>query len=132
MKTTVRLANESDAQNFVEWQESTELNLFDPTIATYPSLRTLAVDIDGAPVSYVPFHPVIAVESIGHKPNLSPRENAYALRKIQNALEELARTYGMAEIWWQCADPTLIELAKRHGYEVLSSAVTLRKKVTPQ
>jgi hypothetical protein len=132
MKTTVRLANESDAQNFVGWQTGTRLNLFDPAIATYPSLRTLAVDIDGSPVSYVPFHPVMAVESIGHKPDLTPRENAYALRKVQDALEDVARTYGMAEIWWQCSDPTLIEFAKRHGYEVLTSAVTLRKKVNAQ
>jgi hypothetical protein len=132
MKTTVRLASESDAQNFVEWEQSTPNNLFDPSIVEYPNLRTLAVDIDGEPSSYVPFHPVLAVESIGHRPDVTARGHAYVFSKVQKALDEVARKYGLAEIWWQCSDPTLVKLAQRHGYEVLSSAVTLRKKVTPQ
>lgn len=130
MKVDVRLAEEKDAPLASEWLVSTPSNLLDPDIASYPSLRTLAVDIKGEPALYVPFHPVLVVESLGHKPGITPRENAYALRKVQDALEVVATKYGIAEVWWNCSDPTLIELAKRHGYEVLTTAVTLRKKVS--
>jgi hypothetical protein len=130
LKVEVRLATEKDAEKFVEWEAVTTDNLWDPTIAGYPNLRTLAVDIDGEPAVYVPFHPVFVVESLGHKPGITPRENAYALRKVQNALEDLARQYGIAECWWMCADASLMEFVKRHGYEVVQTHV-LRKKVSP-
>lgn len=107
---------------------STEKNLFDPAISKYPSLRTLAVEIDTKPAVYVPFHPVLMVESIAHKPNISPRENAYALSKIQATLDATAKAYGIAEIYWMCADKSLIDIAQRYGYEVVNVPV-LRKKV---
>jgi hypothetical protein len=130
MKAEVRLANESDAPIASEFLSTTPDNLLDPGITTYPSLRVLAVDINGTPAVYVPFHPVLVVESLGHKPGISPRENAYALKKLNDALEETARVYGISEIMWMCADDSLIEIASHHGYEVVKTKV-LRKKVTP-
>jgi hypothetical protein len=50
------------------------------------------------------------------------------LRKVQNTLESLAKTYGMSEIFWMCQDESLIKFAERHGYSVIKSTV-LRKKV---
>lgn len=131
MKTTVRIAEEKDAEQLVTWLLNTPQNMFDPDIASYPSLRTLAVDQDDKTVVYAPFHPVFAVESLAHKPDITPKENAIALRKVQDALEELARVYGIREIYWMCRDENLVKFAERHGYEVLKCAV-LRKKVDPQ
>jgi hypothetical protein len=128
MKTEVRLAQPSEAEQFLAWMNNTPKNMFDPDIANYPSLRTMAVDVNDAPVLYVPFHPVLCVESLAHKPDIEPKENAYALRKVQNTLESLAKTYGMSEIFWMCQDESLIKFAERHGYSVIKSTV-LRKKV---
>lgn len=130
MKAEVRLASEKDVPTLSEWAYSTKNNLLDPKIAEYPNLRVLAADVNGEPALYVPFHPVMIVESLAIRPGSTPKENAYALRKIQDALEKFANVYGMAEIWWQCADDSLIKLAEHHGYEVVTTKV-LRKKVTP-
>lgn len=128
MKITIRLAEEKDAEKFVEWSRSTPNNLFDPAISTYPSLITLAADKGDETISYVPFHPVVVIESIAHKPDITPRENAVVFRKAQDAIEALAKQKGIAECWWMCADESLIKFAQRHGYEVVKTTV-LRKKV---
>ena len=129
LKTTVRLAGAEDAPKAAEWMLSTPLNMFDPAIAKYPSLRTLAVDINDEPALYVPFHPVLVVESLAHAADVNPRRNAYALLQVQKALDEIARTYGMSELYWMCQDESLINLAVRHGdYKPVKSTV-LRKKV---
>ena len=129
MKVTCRLAEEKDAPLCAEWLQSTPKNLLDPDIAKYRNLRTLAIE-EEEPVLFVPSHPVLLVESLAHKPGISPMQNARALRKAQDVLEAMARHYGMAEIYWQCADETLIKFAERHGYTVITTKF-LKKKVSP-
>lgn len=129
MKTQVSLASPEDADQAAEWLLNTPDNLLDPAVITYPNLRTLRVDVDGEPVLYVPFHPVFCLESLGVKPGVSPRKLAYALRKAQDALEELARAYGIKEIVQACKEPTTLAFSQRHGYSQMPG-VTLRKKVS--
>lgn len=134
MATTVTLATDQDAEKASAFMCNTPDNLLDPDVVQYPSLRTLKVEIAGEPVLFAPFHPVFCVESLAHKPNIRPRENAYALRKLQDALDELAKAYGIKEIYWMCKDKTLIDFVcpkdnpSKYGYEVVPFAV-LRKKV---
>jgi hypothetical protein len=129
LKTEVRLADAKDVPQFVEWIANTPNNLFDPDIARYKNLRTLAVEQDGKPVLYVPTHPVLMLESLAHSPDLSPKENARAIKAAHDALLDIAKAYGMAEIVWGCEDQSLINLAVRRGYEVLPYKV-LRMKVS--
>jgi len=128
MKANIRLAEPSDTENFTKWIRTTPNNMFDPVISTYPNLRVLAVDVNDEPAVYVPFHPVMCVDALAHKPDITPRENAKAFRAIQDTLEEYAATYGMKEIWWMCKDQSLIDFAKRYDYEVVNVPV-LRKKL---
>lgn len=128
MQTSVTLAAQEDAPELVDWITSTPNNMLDPGIANYPSLRTLKVSVGDKSSMYMPFHPVFCVESLAHRPDIKPRENAYALRKAQDVLEQMARSYGISEILWMCKDESLIQFAGRHGYEVLTCHV-LRKKV---
>lgn len=128
-KPLVRLADESDAKQLAEWIQQTPNNCFDPDIAKYPSFRGLAVNRNNKTRLYVPFHPVIAVESLAHDPTISAKENAICLAAAQRALDEIAVKHGIAEIWWQCRDESLIKLASKHGYEVLKDSTTLRKKL---
>lgn len=129
MKTQVSLASPEDAAQASEWLLNTPDNLLDPAVISYPNLRTLKVDVDGEPVLYVPFHPVFCLESLGVKPGVSPRKLAYALRKAQDALEELAKAYGIKEVIQACKEPTTLAFSLRHGYEKLPGEV-LRKKVS--
>lgn len=140
MKVEARLATTEDAPKFVEWTQTTADNMFDRDISGYPSLRTLAIDKDGRTDLYVPFHPVLMVESLAHRPGIERKDNARALRKFQDTAEELAKGYGMAEIYWLCKDETLINFSERHGYEVFCRDIDpktgkltkamLRKKVS--
>lgn len=128
MKASVRMASPADTDTYLEYTKSTKDNLFDPEIASYPSLRTLAVDVDGKPSLYVPFHPILVIESLSHRPDTTLRENAYAIKKAGDLVEEVAQHYGMAEVWWMCKDESLIKAAQHHGYELVKTPV-LRKKV---
>jgi hypothetical protein len=128
MKASVSLATPSDAEQFTDWQMSTADNLFDPAIATYPSLRTLRVDIEKEPVLFCPFHPVFVVESLAHRPGVTKITTVRALLCIQDILETLAKKYGIAEIWWMGGDEKFNAHAQKYGYELVTTAV-LRKKV---
>ena len=130
MKVTVRLLEEKDIPQFCEWEVATENNGFDPSIAQYPSLRTLVSEIDGEPALYTPFHPVLVVESLGHRPGITPRHNAIAIYRADQVIEKIAQSYKMAEVWWMCSDESLIKAAQARGYEVVKTKV-LRKKVSP-
>jgi hypothetical protein len=128
MKITIRQAEPKDAQQFLEFVTSTPNNLFDPDTVNYPSLQTLAVEKDGETISYVPFHPVIVVESLAHKPGVTPREHVLGLLQVDAVLAEIAKKYGIAEVWYECADQRFVKFAKRHGYKAVKTTV-LRKKV---
>jgi hypothetical protein len=132
MKAVVRLAVEDEAPQFCEWMTTTKDNLFDPDIAKYPSLRTLAIDVDGSPAVYIPFHPVMVIESLAHRPEITNRENAVALIRGEAVVEKLARMYGMSEIYWMCKDESLIGFAQRYGYEVVDCKVLRKKLVAPE
>src|SRR4051812_4533323 len=102
MKAEVRLAQPEDAALASEWLQGTSDNLLDPSIVNYPSLRVFVADVNDSPSVFAPFHPVLVVESLGHRPDITPKENAYSIRKLQDALEKTAKAYGISEIWWMC------------------------------
>lgn len=128
MKSLVRLATQEDVPTYLEYTRTTPDNLFDPDISGYPSLRTLAVEVNGRPSLYAPFHPVIVIESLAHRPNTTARENALCIYRADKVIEDHARHYGIAEVHWQCADSSLIETAQRYGYTLVKTAV-LKKKI---
>lgn len=132
-KITVRPANEQDVPKFAEWALNTPKNLFDPGVMSYPSTRTLvAVDESDAPVLFQPFQPVFVLESLAPKPGSSPREIAISLARLNEALEGLAAAYGIREFMFLCEDQSVIDFAKRNGYEEIKWPVLRRKLSTPE
>lgn len=129
MKTTVRLASPADVSTYLEYNASTLMNMFDRDIAEYPSLRTLAVDVNNKPSLFVPFHPCLVIESLAHRPGISARENALCISRADQQIAEYAKAYGMSELWFMCRDGSLIEAAQKRGYEVVKSSVLRRKVV---
>jgi hypothetical protein len=128
MKTLVTLAQPSDAALAAEWMTTTKDNLFDPEVLTYSSLRILKASVNDEPAVFLPMQPVFVLESLAHRPNITPRENAYCLRKLQDQIEETARAYGIREVYWVCRDESLINFSERHGYEKMPGTL-MRKKV---
>lgn len=128
MKISVTLAQPSDAALASEWMTSTKDNLFDSEILTYPSLRILKASVNGEPSAFLPMQPVFVLESIAHRPDITPRENAYCLRKLQDQIEETARSYGIREVYWVCRDESLINFSEHHGYRKMPGTL-MRMKI---
>jgi hypothetical protein len=120
MEVTIRPVEPRDADLFNDWvNRIKDLNLFDPAVMEYPGTNTLAVDINGEPALYFPFHPVIAGESLAPKPGLTPREEAVALKKLQEGLVNIAKGLGIREIYFVCKDESLGKFVEHYGYEHL-------------
>ena len=128
MDVTVRLAGPQDQENFNKWIQSTPDNMFDPDIVNYPNLRILAVEKEGKVLMYFPFQIVLQGESLALNPAADKKELAYGFRKLDSAIRELSKTYGLREMFFACAEPSFIAFAARHGWNVLKSQY-LKSKV---
>lgn len=120
MEITIRFAEPKDAPLFTSWvKEIQELNLFDPTVMSYPTTNLLAVDKDGEPILYMPFQAVICGESLAPKPGLSKREEAIALKRVHEGLTNIAKGTGVREIVFVCKDESFAQFITHYGYEEL-------------
>jgi hypothetical protein len=127
---TVRLASEQDAAKLAEWLIKTPNNLFDPDVAKYPNLRTLAVEMDGEPLFYFPFHVVLQGESLALNPDADKKHVAYGLRTLEKALLAISEQYGIREMFAACADDGFSTFMERHGWTPVQHKY-LRRKVAP-
>jgi hypothetical protein len=130
MNVTVRMAGPEDRENFTKWAFSTKDNLFDPTILSYPNLRILAVESDDKVLMYFPFQLVFQGESLALNPEANKKELAYGFRKLDTAFRELAKPYGIRELFFACAEPSFVTFAARHGWNLVRTAY-LKSKVKP-
>jgi hypothetical protein len=128
-KMTVRDFEEKDSQKYVDWLHAlASINLVDSGVYEYPRIAHLAVDKEDETVLINSVHPVLVQEALAPKPGLSPKDEARALRALNDALKELAFKCGYKEIWFGCKDERVIRFAQKHGFEVLNFPV-LRMKV---
>lgn len=125
-KITVRLAEAKDAANYANWLAAgreRDNNLCDPDAYQYPSIVNLVVEKNGEPGLMTSFHPVIALESIAHPPEFSSLDSARMLQAMFEEVKAVAKAYGMAEIMFMCADPTMIKFIEKRGFERLTHPV---------
>lgn len=115
----VGLAQPEDAAQLKEWLETTEGNLYDPSIFKAKSLvATCAYNGDG-PVAYLPAQNVLVLESLAVKPGAPPFDTAPAFKDLVKAMELIASQRGIREIMFVCKDSSVIGVACSHGFEVL-------------
>jgi hypothetical protein len=117
---SVRSPETKDSQNYAEWLRAAEdKNLVDYSVYSYPTCNTAVVEQDGEPVLMNSFHLVLMQEALAPKPGISPKDMAYALRGLNDALKRLAKVSGVKEIWFGCKDESTCKFAERHGFERL-------------
>ena len=116
----VRPAEPKDFDKIQEWMlRIVQLNLFDADIANYPQTQWLCAYDESGPLLYMPYQPVISMESLAPRPGLSPREEAMALREITKTVAYKAKECRIEEIVFACKDERVIDFAQTHGFEVL-------------
>jgi hypothetical protein len=116
----VRPAEKKDLLNIRDWMlPIAQLNLFDPDIVNYPQTQWLCAYDESGPLLYMPYQPVISMESLAPRPGLSAREEAMALREITKTVAYKAKECRIEEIVFACKDERVIDFAQAHGFEVL-------------
>lgn len=118
------------AVEFVDWVwKSRHVNCFDPDVVSYPRSTMLwAADSDG-PLLYLPIQPVLMLESLAPRPELSPRKEAIALWQLGLMLESISKETGMQETYFLCKDDTVADICKQHGFSEMEGYRILKKKV---
>jgi len=113
-------------QKYIDWLRAAEdINLVDWKTLQYPSALHIAVEAEDEPVLITTVHPVIVIEALAPKPGVDPRTEAVALKKLYEAVRALAEQRGIAEIHFQCEDPTLAKFILGRGF--VESKPTLYK-----
>lgn len=119
-KFDIRTPEPSDAQNYTEWlQAASDINMVDTKVYEYPTCNTAVIEKDGEPVLMNSFHLVLVQEALAPKPGLSPRDEAMALKTLEDGIKNLAKATGVREIWFGCIDERLQKFIERRGFERL-------------
>jgi hypothetical protein len=121
---SMRPAEPKDAKNYAEWlAAASKINLVDPQVYRYPAINTVVVEKEDEPVLMTSFHPVIMIEALAPKPGVSSSDEGRALYKLYEGLRNLAKASGVAEIWFTCNDPSLIQFIERKGFKLIKTPV---------
>lgn len=125
---SIRFAEPSDSAYMAEWSVTTPANAFDPQTAEYENLLTLVVEDERGPLLYVPFHPVLVIESAACRPGITPRQYIESLLAMKAETERIARQIGIREIHTSSGYRPMIKTLQRHGYQQIVGTA-LRKKL---
>lgn len=125
----VRFAEAKDEPQFAEWVKAAqEINLFDPSVMSYPTTKTLCAHTDEEAKLFMPYQLTLTMESLAPKPGIAPIEEALALREIAKAINVLASQAAIREVYFLCKDERVVKFAENHGFEKLPYT-TMRLKV---
>jgi hypothetical protein len=126
-KFEVRPLNpDKEGQLYIDWLKMADIlqnNLVDFGVYSYPSIINLTVTADEQPVLMNSVHPVCMMEALAPQPGIAPRDEAMALRRLLEGVRNLAKNYGMGEIWFTCVDPTLHKFIEKKGFKLVSTPV---------
>lgn len=105
-----------DQETFLTWVNSSPKNEWDSGVLKYPTLRVICA-YNGRPVSFLPVHDALVMESIAVNKDAGDLERAQALRDLTKAAELHASARGMRELYFICTDEDVLKIAKNHGFE---------------
>jgi hypothetical protein len=123
----LKVGQKDDIKEIVDWLNENQKNGLDPDILKYPTLRIVTA-YNGKNVAHMPSQRALILESVATNPAATEYEKAQALRDLVKAQELLASSFELREIYFLGSDPDVVDIAKKHGFEVLSVPV-LRLKL---
>lgn len=111
----IRPAVEQDATEVTHWSLSTPSNGFNSRLSQYPLLQTFVVEQNG-PLLYVPWHPVMCIESVAVRPGITPQQYIDGLLEAKAHTEQIAQEFQFREIYTSSDYKPMIRTLRRHGY----------------
>ena len=116
-KFEAKALDPQNGQTYLDWlNAASDINLVDWPTLKYPSALHIEVDADEEPVLITTVHPVLVIEALAPKPGIDPKVEALALRKLYETAKALCDKFGLAEIHFQCEDPTLAKFILGRGF----------------
>lgn len=126
--------SDKDKEQFTEWMwNGMPLNMFDPTMLGYP--RTVVCKAkadDDENLLFVPLQPVLMYDAIAAKPGITERQEALALWRIGEAVDQAAKDAKYREVYFFCRDDRVSDICAKHGFEEVKNVRLLRRKVEPK
>lgn len=113
----VRFADKDDHAQVIEWINRNQS--FDPGILKYPTLQLICAH-NGKPISFLPVHRGLILESLASNPWATELEKAEALKDLTKAAELLASSYGIKELYFMVSDKDVQKIAENHGFETVT------------
>lgn len=123
----VRIARPEDSKEIGEWLVGTPQNLFDPEILAYPTFRAISAYNGDGNIAHLPCQQALLLESLAVKPGASGMDSAQAFRDLVKAMELLASSFGIRELYFVCKDQDVVRVAEGHGFERLEFPVVRLK-----
>jgi|HubBroStandDraft_6_1064221.scaffolds.fasta_scaffold329411_2 hypothetical protein len=124
---------QDDINHFISWVWANRAkNSFDLKVLTHPrTCMTRAFDETGT-LCLVPLQPVLMLESVAPKPDLTDRQRVLALYRITQVVEQTQRDVGMPECYFLSApDDPLGDVAKNHGWTEVTGFRLLKRRIEP-
>lgn len=128
--STIGNMTEEDFGTFSDWVwRARAINCFDKDIVGYPRTIMLTAEDKDGPILYLPVQPVLMLESLAPRPEVSPRKEALALWKLGEMLDGISQAVGMQEQYFLCKDDRVADICSKHGFQELIGYRLLKKKV---
>ena len=123
--------SQEDISNFKTWVwRLRTLNMFEPKVLAAPrTVMCKAETEDGEALLYMPLQPVLMYDAIAPKEGLTPRQEAYSLFKINEAVEHMAKSIGYQELYFICRDDTVSDLCVRNGFTEIKNVRVVKKTI---
>jgi hypothetical protein len=129
-KFEAKALDPKNGQTYLDWlNAASDINLVDWETLEYSSALHIEVDADDEPVLITTVHPVLVIEALAPKPGVDPRVEAIALKKLYETAKTLCDKFGLAEIHFQCEDPTLAKFILGRGF-VKSTPTMFKLRMT--
>lgn len=97
-----------------------EKNALSPAMLKYPTLQVAVAEKDGKPITYLPYHRGLVLDSLAFADNLPVKDRLDSVVQIVNTVIREAFASGVRECYYVSSDERTDEAAARHlGFEKL-------------
>ena len=119
----VRPAKPQDREVFIDWTVSTEDNIADLDVITYPSTYVRCAFNSNGPVAYLPIQRPLMLEGLASNPEADKIDVAMALKELVQDTVSQAYIQGSGEIYFLCGSESTKKFALAHGFEEIKLSV---------